>query len=510
MYEILSKSMKNPILKGTLILTITGLLTRFFGFYNRIFLSNLIGAKELGIYQLVFPVYMIIFSFTTLGNELALTRITSEYVGRNENKSAQTFFKICLFYNIVLGMCSATVLYFFADEISLKILNTDSCGNCLKVICLGIPFMAAKGAIHGYFLGLERSDVHGISDFIEQIAKIGGVYLLATFIAVKNSHHASFAIIGIVIGEIISFIYSAIMLLINNKCKQNIYGQSIKTTTAFSIFLKESMPLTANRFAITLLQGIEAVLIPSMLLAYYNDSSISLSVYGIFTGMAFPFIMFPATITNSLSVMLMPAVSSASSGLKNDYLSKLCERSIRFCLLIGLFFGVTFYIFGNSIGTLIFNNKEAGIFLYRLSFLCPLIYLATTQASALNGLGLATHNLILTILSTAIRLSFILTTIPKIGMKGYVVGLFVSYLFLTYASLNKLKKNVIFELKMLRDIIVPFAFFLITGVVTYIFYDILTAHLNNMLRLPILLASLLLYGTVCFVCFGIRLVKHPC
>ena len=43
-------STQNRVIKGTLILTTAGFATRIIGFYNRIFLSRLIGAKELGIY----------------------------------------------------------------------------------------------------------------------------------------------------------------------------------------------------------------------------------------------------------------------------------------------------------------------------------------------------------------------------------------------------------------------------------------------------------------------------
>ena len=47
---------KNPIIKGTIILTIASLLSRIIGFLYRIFLSNLIGAKGMGVFQLIFPV----------------------------------------------------------------------------------------------------------------------------------------------------------------------------------------------------------------------------------------------------------------------------------------------------------------------------------------------------------------------------------------------------------------------------------------------------------------------
>ena len=49
-------AVRKQILKGTLILTIAGLITRVIGLYNRVFLANVISAAELGLYQLIFPV----------------------------------------------------------------------------------------------------------------------------------------------------------------------------------------------------------------------------------------------------------------------------------------------------------------------------------------------------------------------------------------------------------------------------------------------------------------------
>lgn len=50
------KSISNPLIAGTLLLTVTGLSSRVIGFFYRIFLSRIIGAEGLGIYQLIFPV----------------------------------------------------------------------------------------------------------------------------------------------------------------------------------------------------------------------------------------------------------------------------------------------------------------------------------------------------------------------------------------------------------------------------------------------------------------------
>ena len=58
------KRQKHPLIAGTLILTATGVVTRFIGFFYKIFLSRAIGAEGLGIYQMIFPVYGVCYALT--------------------------------------------------------------------------------------------------------------------------------------------------------------------------------------------------------------------------------------------------------------------------------------------------------------------------------------------------------------------------------------------------------------------------------------------------------------
>ena len=44
------KKQKHPLITGALILTATGIVTRFIGFFYKIFLSRTIGAEGIGIY----------------------------------------------------------------------------------------------------------------------------------------------------------------------------------------------------------------------------------------------------------------------------------------------------------------------------------------------------------------------------------------------------------------------------------------------------------------------------
>ncbi|MDO4556091.1 MAG: oligosaccharide flippase family protein, partial [Lachnospiraceae bacterium] len=95
---------KNPILIGTFILTTAGLLTRIIGFFNRIYLSHLIGAKELGIYQLIFPVYMIGFALCCHGIELALSQMTAAMKIKQEELGIQRLIFVSTLFSVALSV----------------------------------------------------------------------------------------------------------------------------------------------------------------------------------------------------------------------------------------------------------------------------------------------------------------------------------------------------------------------------------------------------------------------
>ena len=98
----------NPLIKGTFILTVTGLLTRFMGFFYRIFLSHTFGAVQVGLYQLIFPIYALGYSATCAGIQTILSRsVASRLVqGRKKRSPPASLYRtshhvvrLLLFYN---------------------------------------------------------------------------------------------------------------------------------------------------------------------------------------------------------------------------------------------------------------------------------------------------------------------------------------------------------------------------------------------------------------------------
>lgn len=77
-----SKS-SHPLIVGTVILTLTGLVSRIIGFY-RIYLSRLFGEEGMGLYQLLSPVLSLSFSLTAAGYQTAISKLVAEQTARQK------------------------------------------------------------------------------------------------------------------------------------------------------------------------------------------------------------------------------------------------------------------------------------------------------------------------------------------------------------------------------------------------------------------------------------------
>lgn len=435
----MTSSTKHSIIKGTFILTIAGIAARFLGFYNRIFLTDLFGARELGIYQMIFPVYMVIFSFCCQGIQTALTR----QVARPDFDSGQS--KVCLLrsalsISVFLSLLSCAVIYCNAEWISLQLLHSKECTHCLRILCLAFPFVSIKGCITGYYIGIQKSGVTAWGQLIEQIAKIGGVYLLSTLILTAPPQ-AYFAVYGIVAGEIVSCLW-AVSCYIRDRLRMHLPADKCAPAIHYrQELLRDALPLTVNRLSLTVLQCLEAILIPHMLNLYFCNGDQSLILYGTLTGMVLPCIMFPTTVTSSLATMLLPAISSEYQKDHKESLQRLIQKSIRFCLLIGAASTLFLLFLGNRTGQFLFQSETAGTLLFQFALLCPFIYLSACLSSIVNGMGFAALNLLYSILGIGIRIAFILTLVPRIGLTGYMWGMMFSYLLQTGLLLISIRKK---------------------------------------------------------------------
>lgn len=462
---------KYTIIKGTLILTSAGLITRIIGFFYKIYLSNTLGAEKLGLYQLIFPIYGICFTLFAGGIQTAISKLVADEHGKQQlipNPECKSRYhlnrilRIGLTLSFTIASILAVLVYCNAEFLAKDVLKEASCEQSLRILAFAFPFCSISSSINGYYYGLKKPGVPASTQLLEQIIRVIAVYYMATVFG-KGSAGVTceLAVMGIILGEFGSMLFNVVSLGITKKPfpQKNHENRKpvLKPLTTYML------PLTGNHLVVSLLNSLEAILIPAMLRKYGLSGSEALSIYGVLIGMSIPFILFPSTITNSLAVLLLPTISEASSEKDQRTINQTTQTCIKYCMIIGVFSTGVFIVFGQSLGEFFFHNAMAGQFLMILAWLCPFMYIATTLGSIINGLGKTHLTFVNTVTGLGIRILFIVYMVPQKGIYGYLIGLLVSELAIALLNYLSLRSTVHIELDAINWLVKPALIMFLAG-----------------------------------------------
>lgn len=502
---------KNAIVKGALILTIANIITRVLGFVYRVYMSNLIGAEGMGLYQLIMPVYMLVWSISSSGFSTTISKLVAEENSKKEYGNIKQILVQSIITSTIIACILSVLIFIFSDYIALNIFKDSRILLSLHIMCVSFPFMASGSCIRGYFLGLQDTSVPAISQVLEQIVRMVTIYFLSSiFIPMGLIYACAVAMVGMCIGEIFSFLYVYVMYKLNNKkqiIKMNAKTNKIK---CYFTIIAMALPLTANRMTGSLLSTIENILIPQKLVEYGHNSIDAMSIYGQLSGMSMPLVMFPASLLTALSVSIVPAISEAIA-LKNISLIKeTISKTFLFTAIIGLGTAGIFITFSNELGLTIYSQEGIGSQLFSIGFLCPFLYCHVTLSGILNGLGEQMLIFKNSLISSAINICFIYFLIPIYNINAFIIGWLLSLLTINSISLIRLKKRTAFYINIKESIFNPLICIISSSILSKVFYNYLIKSFSSAVALFLALLVLgifYLFLLISLDCINLKTLK---
>lgn len=428
---------KHYLIKGTFLLTSAGILSRIAGFFYKIFLSRTIGASEIGLFQLIMPIFSLCMAVTCGGVQTALSRFTAEYEAKKNPAASRRLLSCALLFSTGLSVLCSMLLILFADWVAARYLMEAACENLLRITAGSLPFAVIHACICGYYIGIKRISLSAFSQLLEQFIRIFAV--VCFYILFQNAGRtidARIMALGQIAGEIAASLFCVFFLFSTPQTdspKQQYFKNNALPSyrDSFRQIFSVSLPLGLNRLLTCVLQSMEAALLPQKIQESGSSDHAALSSYGILTGMALPLILFPTAVTSAAATLLLPMVSEAQTLQKSKKIRFTVRISLLCTLGLGFFFLVIFFFGGSWIGTLLFDSKEAGYYIRLLAFTCPFLYLNTTLISVLHGIGKTTQIFIWNLIGFGIRIGSILLLVPIFGIAGYILGTIGSQFFLS-------------------------------------------------------------------------------
>lgn len=450
---IFAKIKKHPLLIGTIFLTGAGLISRIMGFFYRIFLSQTIGATGLGLYQLIFPVFSLCLAISSSGIQTAISRFVAS------EKDGKRYLWMGLFLSVTLSSLIGFIIYYAADFIASDILAEPRTKELLQVMVFALVPASIHSCFNGYYYGRKNSIVPSICQITEQLFRVIGTFIIyEVLISGGSSLKPIHAVWGLVISELAGLMVNVTAYLGQPKGDCNMRGVNTNVSRSgffgyiYSEFIPVlqslgtiAIPLTLNHVFMTLSHSLENLLLPQRLVLFGYSSDEALSHFGVLTGMSLSVIFFPAVITNSLSVLLLPRISEAKA--RHD--KKLVLETIKGALCCGVTLGslctFIFLFIGDWFGTYVFDNSLAGFYIKILSILCPFMYTSGLLSSIVNGLGHASATLICNLSGCAIRILAIYIFVPVYGMYAYIISMIVASVLVTVELILVVRRKCVSE-----------------------------------------------------------------
>lgn len=433
---------RKTMIIGTMILTVANLITKCMGFFNRVYLSNTIGAEGMGLYQLILPIYGLAWSITSAGFTTTISRMTAQEHIRGQSGNIGRIVKQSVCLSLGISFMISFLLFFFSEETAAYIIKDSRAAHPLQLLAFAIPFMAAGSCFRGFFLGMQETIIPAVSQILEQTVRIVTIYLLADiFIPLGLTYACMAAVAGIFLGELISCCFTVWNYIRYKRKHKFIRRPTLSSSAVLSMILAMAVPLSASRISASLLATVENLLIPRQLQLHGQNTAQALATYGELTGMAMPLILLPSACLMAVSVSLVPEISEASAVKQDSRISKTVSATFLFTSIIGFGSAALFAVFPKEICYIVYNRTALGQVLSPLAFLCPLLYAQTTLHGLLNGLGEQFFLFWNNILSSLISIAVIWFAMPLYGIAAFLAGWFLSLLFSVVTALYLLWKR---------------------------------------------------------------------
>ncbi len=499
---------RKSFVRGTVILTVSGLIVRLSGFFYRIYLSNLIGAEGMGLFQLIAPVYSLVILTLTAGISIAVSKLVAQEHAKGNLTNSRRITQTALVIVTMTGILVSLLMYINLGAIVDIFIKDRRTYQAMVFLLPCIPIIAASSAVKGYFYGIQNMMPTAVSQVVEQAVRIVVVLISAEYYVRAGIEYAcALATAGMALGEISSLLLLAGFYWVKNKKGALPQAQTRSTYSKRRIsymLLKIAVPVSSNRFVSSIMSTVEYILIPRMLLAGGLDYKSSIEVYGRMTGMAMPLIFFPTIITSSLATTLVPSITEAMSLRHYRAANGRIAKAIQFSSVLGFLFAGIFFAYSRNISDIVYKNEDIGKILFQLSFTCVFIYLHQTLLGIMNGLDRQTITLRNSLAGNILRIAAVVFLVPHYGIESYIAAIATSLVFVSALDLLDVSATSGLSIDIRKWFLKPAAgcfLIAVTGRFILHFYDIL--NIAYAIKVILSIGTSLVFGLVIMSILGV-------
>ena len=443
-------SKKESFIKGTLILAAAALVARVLGIFQKVPLEHMFDDIGNAAFAQANNIYLMLLTIATAGIPSTLSKMVSERYALNRPGEARQVYRAALIFAVVAGGVISLALYISAPLVA-RLAGVPESALAIRAIAPALLLFPAIAMMRGYFQGRNNMMAGGVSQIVEQVARvalaIGLAYLLLRQ-GYDNTVMAAGASFGSVFGSLAAF---AVMLYFSVKLRKTDKAELLNASPAklplFGIYrdiFTLSIPIVIASMTIQAVYFIDTtMLVPLMkglvgleaaqgLLA--NLGQKAQSVAGI-----------PPVLAIALSTSLIPVISAAFARKDEEHLKRQMTLAMRIAILTGVPIVLSLVVASRSVNGLLFKDMSGTDLIALLTFGTIFQITMMTSNSILLGMGKSRISMNYVLIGIATKLVGSLILSRFIGVYGIIVSTALCFIVITLLNVRLLKSIVPFE-----------------------------------------------------------------
>lgn len=426
---------KNLFIKSTLILILSGFLTKILGFIIKVIYTRIIGEYGISLYSIAVPTYSLLLTIATLAIPISISKLVSENKGRSIRILTSAAFLI-----ISINLVLVFVIFLTKDFLAVNLLKEPKASPIIMAFALTLPFVSISSVLKGYFAGKQNMVPHATSNIIEQIVRLIIILVVLPILKKKSD---MLAILGLILLTIISEISSIIVFLFFLPKKINFNTKILPSKKITKDILDISIPTVSGRIIGNIGYFFEPIILTNLLLfSGYNNSYI-LSEYGAYNAYSLALLTMPSFFIGAIATSLLPEISKFNGNNNLKMVKRRIHQSIIFSLIIGIFFSLLIFIFRDKLLFSLYNTTKGSDYIKVLAPFFVLFYLEGVLTSSLQALGYAKITMNITLYGVIIKLFIMaILSLCHIGIYSLVIAEIINIFFVVFFNFKYLKKYI--------------------------------------------------------------------
>lgn len=385
---------KDKFLRGAMILTLAGLMVKVIGSVNRILLSQLLGGEGIGLYQMAYPVYLLLLAISSAGIPIAISIIVAGYLAKNDYTSVRRVFRVSWRLMAGVGLFLALLLAWGAAWlVNTGIIKDPRAYYALLALTPAVFFSTVLASFRGFFQGHQLMTPPAISQIIEQFVRVLTMVILAyALLPYGLDFAAAGAAFGTVPGSltgliVLGFFYYRYKFLWQKEDPACCLSEPVSTWNLVKKLLLLALPVSCANILVPVTSSIDVLLVPKYLMASGFSMRQATTLFGYLAGMAQPLILMATIPTMSLATSLVPAISEACALNQQHLVAEKAFKAIKLCCILTVPAALGMSVLAEGISFLLYGTEKAAVAIMHSGPAICFLGIQQITTGVLQGIG---------------------------------------------------------------------------------------------------------------------------